>query len=199
MFFRDQLYGKANKGWWMIGAGTLQLVCLAFLSASISTVEYKTNDVTHHGQFMKCPAAGPPGCENMPDLVMLEVSKVASAIQYVIAVGLISYLIEFGILVLTKHAAIYLSPAMHHHIYNVVIVLSYIQMSCGFFGPLCCTWCLNDEMEDLDWGYSMFLHWIQFPFSLLSFIVVFLTPMYTKEEDFAGGDDDGQKIESTKF
>ena len=23
--------------------------------------------------------------------------------------------------------------------------------------------------------------------------------MYTKEEDFAGGDDDGQKIESTKF
>ncbi|XP_075238924.1 uncharacterized protein LOC142334622 [Convolutriloba macropyga] len=194
MFCQEKFYGKANKGWWMITAGLLQLVCIALLSASIVTVEYKTNDVTHHGQFMKCPAAGPPGCENMPDLVMLEVSKVASSIQYVAAVALISYLIEFGILILLKKATFFFSVTVHHHIYNAVILLSYIQMAGSFFGPVMCTWCLNDEMEDLDWGYSMYLHWLQFPFGFLSFVVVFLTPLYTSDEDFAGSDT-VQKIE----
>ena len=118
MFCQQKLYGKVNKGWWMIGGGILQLFCIGFLSASVSTVEYKMNNVTHYGQFMMCPALGPPGCENMPDFVMLEVSKVLSAIQYAAAVFLIVYLIDFGVLILSKQATYFFSAEVNLFMYT---------------------------------------------------------------------------------
>ena len=67
---------------------------------------------------------------------------------------------------------------VHQHMFNFMIVLSYNHSACGFFGPVLATCCFNDEMEDADWGISMALqYWVQMPFSLLSFVVVLLTPM----------------------
>ena len=63
----------------------------------------------HYGQFIKCPSSGPPGCANVTDLAILEVSKVATAIQFCLAVFLCSYLFQFGILILTGNAKYYFS------------------------------------------------------------------------------------------
>ncbi|XP_063717110.1 uncharacterized protein LOC134844384 [Symsagittifera roscoffensis] len=189
MFCQSQFYGKLNRGWWMIGAGILQLICILFLATSMATVEYKHNNFTQHGQFMVCPGNGPPGCQDTKNLAMLRASQVCSAVQMVLAVGICSYLLNFGVLVLTRQAAYYFSVEVHHHVYNFVILLSGLQLGTGFFGPTLCTWTLNEEMDHLHWGYSMVLHWVQLLFSLLSYLFVFLAPLYSRREDFAGVDE----------
>ena len=179
-----------KKGVMMVAAGIFQFICMGILYASISTTRYKKGEMMgmyYHGQFMACPKDGPPGCGNMPDLVMLEVSKVFSAIQACLALGLTCYLIFFGLAVECKRAERYLPPDIHHLLFFGVLILSFIQMATGIAGPVMCTWCMEEAMPDLDFGYSMYLHWIQVPFSFLSFVLVLFTPMFSSKLEFGYG------------
>ena len=164
-------------------AWVLQAICMAFLLASVSTTRYKVNDATNMGigQYMVCPKNGDPGCENTGDLVMLTVGKWASAIQVVTAIGLMAYLSFFGLLHQLKKVDKYLSNEMQQNLYFLVILMAFVSFMGGLYGPICITWCMEDEMPDLDFGYSMYLHWIQMPFSCLSMLVVAFLPIFESQ------------------
>ena len=170
-------------------AWTLQAICMAFLLASAGTTRYKINDDEGMGigQYMTCPKNGDPGCQNTGDLTTQVVGKWATAIQVVTAIGVMAYLSFFGWLHRRKKVDKYLKEDMQYNLYFVVIFLAFVSFMGGVYGPICTTWFLENEMPDLDFGYSMYLHWIQLPFSLLSLLVVAFVPVIESE-------DGGEKI-----
>ena len=171
-------------------AWALQAICLALLLSSMSTFEYKINKDTDigFGQYMICPLNGDPGCGNSPSLTMVTVSKFASAIQAVSSMGVMGYLSLFALLHYLKKVEIYLSNEAQKNVYFGVILLAFISLMGGMFGPILTTWCYEEELPQLHFGYSMHLHWIQLPFSFVSMLIVVFAPLLEaskyKPEDY---------------